>query len=271
METEYKSYKLKKKVNPKLNVCCLCIALFFGIMWTSFIWMPGNKEEFQVTAINTQITESNTKRTLTLTRWDYSQADKLMEVQFRIENKNYDGKDDYVWSAAERYKGSVDVDEVYADTEILVVQIREIPSGWSTISLRMAFEGNDPDTEYLFKVYGDHTNVQFVDQIEVRDKNGYYILDINNMISYYQDEIENLINDIDETKEKISQVSRTIESESEKLEYMTEQELETSMSEIASLEAKIDGYYQDISNYQDSIVEYNKRISNLQEKIKLYQ
>lgn len=271
METEYKSYKLKKKTNNLLKKCCICVSVFFAIMWTSFIWIPKNKEVFPVTQLNVAISEPNTKRVLTLVRWDYSADDKIMEVQFRIENQSFDGRDEYAWSAVDRRKGSLTVESVYADKEIIVVRIKEVPSHWSTISLRMGFAEINPNEKSLFKIYGDETNVKAVEHIENRTGNDYYILDFNNTITYYEDQIKKLENEITKSKGKIKEVSENIGNKSEKLEYMTEQELEVAMSEINSLKKMIEQCYENISDYKDSIEEYNQRILKLQEKIKAYQ
>lgn len=271
MENEYKSYKLKKKINPMLKMFCTGVGIFLCVMWTSFIWLPKNQEEFQVTQLNVPIKEPNTNRILTITRWDYSESDKTMEVQMRIENRNYDGRNKYTWSAVDRHKGSLQVESVYADEEMLVVQIKKVPSSWSIISLRIALAGSDPDTEYLYKLYGNATNVQSVEHIKTLDKNGYYVLDINSNISFYKNQIINLEKNITETKEKIGEINGTVDLKSKELQYMTDQELNVAMAEIKSLESMKEEYYQDIAAFENTILEYNQRILNLQEKIKTYQ
>lgn len=271
METEYKSYKLEKKKNNLLKKSCIYVSAFFAIMWTSFIWIPKSKEQFQVTQLNVAMSEPNTKRLLTLVRWDYSEADKMMEVQFRMENQSFDGRDEYAWSAVDRRKGRLSAESIYSDNEIIVVRINEVPSNWSTISLRMGFVESNPDEQPLFKIYGDESNIQVVEWIENREGRDYYILDFNNTITYYESEIVKAENEITNTKAKIKEVSETIENKSQKLEYMTDQELEVAMSEINSLKEMIEDCHENISDYKDSIEEYNQRILKLQEKIKAYQ
>lgn len=267
MEKEYKNYKLKKNINPTLKIACICVVVFLGIMWTSFLWLPQNKEEFQVTQLNVPMEESTTNRVLTMIRWDYSEYDELMEIQFKIENNNFDGKDAYVWSAVDRYQGSLSVDKIYEDTEILVVQIKNVPSNWSIISLRMTLQGHNPDTEFMFKMYGDDTNVAKVNSLKTLDKNGYYILDIQNSIALYEMKIEDLKAENIECQAKIKEISKSIEGRMEKLQYMTEKEKDVALEEINSLQALTESHGKTIEDNLSEIQEYEQRISNLNAKV----
>ena len=240
MEKEYKTYRLKKRINPFLSGSIVVVALFYFFVLSSTIWIPQNSK-FKITEMNTKMLEPNSERSIILTRWDYSSKQRKMQIQFQIENKSYDGKDRYEWAAVDRNKGELKTKAVYQDRNILVVEIEEVPKNWSIISLRMGMEGEDPNQAFLFKVYGNDTKIKKQEKIVV------------------------------DQEKKLRELQAIINSKTSDLKYMTEKELEEATEELAGLENIEDSYETNILEAQNMKSEYEQRIVKLQEKIKTYQ
>lgn len=270
MEKEYKTYKLKKKINPVLTWCIAGVAVFYFVMLTSTIWTPQSSK-FEITKKNTPLFDADSERRLTLIRWDYSENDKKMQIQFKIENRSYDGKDEYEWAAVDRNKGNLKTKAVYQDRKILVIEIEDIPKNWSVISLRMAMKGEDPNQAFLFKVYGNDTNVRSVSQISGKDKNDYYIFDLENEIALDRKEIKKQEKTISEKEKNLKELQVILNAKTADLKYMTEKEIEEANEEILGLQTTAEAYETSISEAKNMKIEYEQRIVKLQEKIKIYQ
>ena len=221
--------------------------------------------------MNAKMLEPNSERSIILTRWDYSSKQRKMQIQFQIENKSYDGKDRYEWAAVDRNKGELKTKAVYQDRNILVVEIEEVPKNWSIISLRMGMEGEDPNQAFLFKVYGNDTNIRSVSLIDQDDKNDFYIYDLENEIALDRKEIKKQEKIVVDQEKKLRELQAIINSKTSDLKYMTEKELEEATEELAGLENIEDSYETNILEAQNMKSEYEQRIVKLQEKIKTYQ
>lgn len=271
MEQEYKDYKLNKKINPKINIA-LCLVLgFYFIVLTSQIWLPDTKSKYVTIQPGAQVEELKTKRKLTLTRWEYSKEQKKMQLQFRIENQSFDGKDEYVFSAASDKGGRLEVKSIYQDTEIYVSEIVDVPKRWGTISFRVALAGDDPDLEYLFKIYGNDDNIRIVDKLERGNKNLYYVADTQCSIEVDQKEIAKLEKKNEQLKDTIQQINKAIIKKTNELEFMTEKEAEEATANIDTLRNTIASHEDAITENNKLIQEYQARISKLNEKMQTFQ
>lgn len=271
MEDEYKSFHLRKKKNTFLLIVSVAVMFFYFVMFTSAMWLPSDGGDYQQIAINQSIINEEHKRTLTLVRWDYSEEQKQMQIQFRIENFNYDGKNEYNFSAIDKNNGKLKTVSVYQDMEILVIDIKDVPKKWSTISLRIGFAEEDPDQKNIFKIYGNSQNINEVNAIEEGNKNSYYILDTECQITEIEKQIEDEKYSITKHQDRISEITKTMSIKTENLEYMTEKEKKEAIAEISSMENEIKASQDSIKGSEDRISEYQDRIAKLEEKIKSYE
>ncbi|WP_288730674.1 hypothetical protein [uncultured Fusobacterium sp.] len=271
MENEYKSYRVLKKKNRILMGITLLVVSFYFIMLTSGTWLPNDGGDYQQLAINQSITNTEYNRTITLVRWDYSQKQQRMQVQLRIENMNYDGKNEYAFSAVDKNRGKLNTVSVYQDMEILVLNINKVPKRWSTISLRIGLAEDDPDQSSIFKIYGNSKNINSVDEIENGNKNSYYVLDTKCSIADIENKIEKENQSITRNQEKIKEITNTIDVKTDNLEFLTETEKKEALSVIGQMESEIEVCQDSIKESENAISEYKERIEKLEEKISSYE
>lgn len=272
MENEYKSYRLKKPINPFLKVFLIMIAMFYIFMLTSSGWMQESDGNYEETAINKMITNENVKRSLALIRWEYSESQEKMQIQLRIENNSLDGKNEYDFVAVDRNRGTLKaVSEIYQDNTIVVLDINNVPKNWSTISLRMALKGDNPNEKFIFRIYGNDKNIKSVDKIVDSGKNSYYILDIKASIDELKEKIKEQEAIIADDKQKIEEITKLISDKTDNLSYMTEQEMEEANGKINALRSSAESYRSEIIKCQDLNLEYQQRIEKLNEKIESYE
>lgn len=266
MEEEYKTYRLEKKSNPVLRNIVVAMGICIIMLYTSNIWYP-TKSDYKVTPYDTAIVNTDLKRELTLIRWEYSETQKLMQVQMQIKNSALDGVKEYVWSAKDRYKGIYEVEAVYQDYDIIVVNLINVPKDWTVISLRMGMPENDPNYHSILKILGNYSNIQKVDNIENLDKNGYYKLDAEHSIAVSEKIVLKLEKDKENLRGKIEEINRERNDQIEKMEYLTEKEKEKAKVEIGTLENTIVTYQNQISELEAEQEEQREKIEKQREKI----
>lgn len=268
---EYKNYKLKKKINPILSFAVIAVAIFYIVAISSGMWFPRKSGEYEIAKYNTKYEVNDLKRSFYLIDWEYSKEQKMMEIQFKVINKSFDGIENYSWSAVERFKGKLPIKPVYEDENILVVQIKDIPNKWSTISVRIALTGKNPETEFFLKFYGDSTNIKTVEHIPQRSQNDYYIKDTQNDIKTYEASILENNKNIKILEKEIKEINKSSSELIADMEFLTEKEAEEVQSEVERFNSLIQSDLQGIEEYKKENEEYNQRIEKLKEKLKTYQ
>lgn len=267
---EYKNYKLKKKINPILSFSVVIIAIFYIVAISSGMWFPRESGEYEIAKYNMKYEVSDLKRSFSLIDWEYSREQKMMEIQFKVTNKNFDGVENYSWSAAERFKGKLDIKPVYEDTNILVVHIKDIPKRWNTISVRIALNRKNPETEFFLKFYGDGTNIKTVEHIPKRNQNDYYIKDTQNDIKLYEASISENNKNIKMLEKEIKEINKSSSEMVANMEFLTEKEVEEVQTEVERYNSLIQSDLQKIEEYEKENEEYRQRIEKLNEKLKTY-
>lgn len=268
---EFKNYKLKKKINPILSLSVIVVAIFYIVAISSGMWFPRESGEYEIAKYNTKYEVADLKRSFSLINWEYSKEQKMMEIQFKVINKSFDGIENYSWSAAERFKGKLDIKLVYEDTNILVVQIKDIPKKWNTISVRIALNGNNPETEFFLRFYGNSTNIKAVEHIPKRSQNDYCIKDTQNDIKLYEASILKNNKNIKMLEKEIKEINKSSSEMVANMEFLTEKEAEEVHAEVERYNSLIQSNLQRIEEYEKENEEYNQRIEKLNEKLKIYE
>ena len=140
----------------------------YAFFFSSMYWMPASVDASYLTKVGIENTWNN--RHITITRWDYSEEQGVMEVELSVENKSYDGKNTYDFSAVDLRGRKLTIDTQVTDTDWIVLQIKDIPNKWSDISLRMEVAGEDKER---LKLYTNINDVNKVKRIKSLNRIGY--------------------------------------------------------------------------------------------------
>lgn len=250
------------KINLKKNkesIRFLIIIFFFvgGYMFffSSMYWMPASVDASYLTRIGVENTWNDRK--VTINRWDYSEELNLMEVELTVENKSYDGKNIYDFSAVDLRGRKLTAEIQVEDADWIVLQIKDIPDKWSDISLRM--EIADDNRERL-KLYTNINDVNKVSSIEKLNRTGYLQKRFESEIDNYKAEVEEKKSKINKLNQEIAEVRKEIDRITEGKLYQTEKQKQESDSLIADAQSTISSKEKQIGTLNGEIEEINLRI-----------
>ena len=127
--------KLKKRNKRYFQRIMITLIAFYAICLTSKMWLKNNYKNIDITPIGSVVSQNN--REVTLISWSYCRDERKMEVLLGISNTAYDGNDTYEWSAEDKDAGSLKVTPIIEERNFVVLQLTDLPSRITVISLRM--------------------------------------------------------------------------------------------------------------------------------------
>jgi len=257
--------KLKRRNKRYFQRIMIALIAFYSIFFTSNIWLRSDYSNIDITPIGNVVTGNN--REVTLISWNYCSDDKKMEILLGISNTSYDGNDTYTWTAEDRATGSLTVNPIIQTRNFVVLQLVNLPSRISVISLRMD-NPNIKEFETL-RIYGDpKRNITSVSSIQEKTENEYHVQQLQSEINIVTQNIENLQEEINTNQEKIQNLNYAIKEAENDLQYQTTSEIESTNQKISSLRSQKKGLADIIDNNKSKIQELQQKIENLNQEIK---
>lgn len=257
--------KLKRRNKRYFQRIMIALIAFYSIFFTSNIWLRSDYSNIDITPIGNVVTGNN--REVTLISWNYCSDDKKMEILLGILNTSYDGNDTYTWTAEDRATGSLTVNPIIQTRNFVVLQLVNLPSRISVISLRM----DNPDIKEFetLRIYGDpKRNITSVSSIQEKTENEYHVQQLQSEINIVTQNIENLQEEINTNQEKIQNLNYAIKEAENDLQYQTTSEIESTNQKISSLRSQKKGLADIIDNNKSKIQELQQKIENLNQEIK---
>lgn len=257
--------KLKRRNKRYFQRIMIALIAFYSIFFTSNIWLRSDYSNIDITPIGNVVTGNN--REVTLISWNYCSDDKKMEILLGISNTSYDGNDTYTWTAEDRATGSLTVNPIIQTRNFVVLQLVNLPSRISVISLRM----DNPDIKEFetLRIYGDpKRNITSVSSIQEKTENEYHVQQLQSEINIVTQNIENLQEEINTNQEKIQILNYAIKEAENDLQYQTTSEIESTNQKISSLRSQKKGLADIIDNNKSKIQELQQKIENLNQEIK---
>lgn len=257
--------KLKRRNKRYFQRIMIALIAFYSIFFTSNIWLRSDYSNIDITPIGNVVTGNN--REVTLISWNYCSDDKKMEILLGISNTSYDGNDTYTWTAEDRATGSLTVTPIIQTRNFAVLQLVNLPSRISVISLRM----DNPDIKEFetLRIYGDpKRNITSVSSIQEKTENEYHVQQLQSEINIVTQNIENLQEEINTNQEKIQNLNYAIKEAENDLQYQTTSEIESTNQKISALRSQKKGLEDIIDNNKSKIQELQQKIENLNQEIK---
>lgn len=227
----------------------------YAFFFSSTYWMPASVDASYLTRLGIENTWND--RQVIINRWDYSEEQSLMEVELSVENKSYDGKNTYDFSAVDLRGKRLTVKIQVADPDWIVLQIKDVPDKWSDISLRMDMAGDDRER---LKLYTNINDVDKVKGIENLDRTGYLQKRFESEVTNYSKEMEKKKNEIEKLQQEIAEVEKEIDRLTEAKLYQTDKQKQESDTLIADAQSTISSKEKQINTLNGEIEEINQRI-----------
>ena len=254
-----KNYEITKR---KGNLALFGIVFFFFagyiFFFSSTMWMPSNLAASLQTPLKENVQWG--ERTLQIRRWDYCETEQVMEVEIDMDNKSFDGKNHYQYSAINRNNDQLKVVKMIEDSDWIVLRIENVTDNFGEISLRIDMMG-EPDDNTL-KLYTNVNAVKRVKNLEKRDRKGYQLLRLQRDTESYQKEISTL------EKKKKSLLEKNQRMQDEINHLQSEESYQTEEMKAEQTD-KINEIQSEISANQDEIQSYDLQLKEKRERIEL--
>ena len=242
----------------------IALIAFYAICLTSKMWMKNNYKNIDITPIGSVVSQNN--REVTLISWSYCRDERKMEVLLGISNTAYDGNDTYEWSAEDKDAGSLKVTPIIEERNFVVLQLTDLPSRITVISLRMD-QSKIQDFETIRLYAAPDRNMKSVADIKVKSKEEYQIQQIQSEIELANLSISDLEEEIRKNKSTIRNLNTAINDAESDLQYQTSSEMESTNQKISTLRSQKKNANEAIDTAKKKIQELNEKIENLNKEI----
>lgn len=256
--------KLKKRNKRYFQRIMIALIAFYAICLTSKMWMKNNYKNIDITPIGSVVSQNN--REVTLISWSYCRDERKMEVLLGISNTAYDGNDTYEWSAEDKDAGSLKVTPIIEERNFVVLQLTDLPSRITVISLRMD-QSKIQDFETIRLYAASDRNMKSVADIKVKSKEEYQIQQIQSEIELANLSISDLEEEIRKNKSTIRNLNTAINDAESDLQYQTSSEMESTNQKISTLRSQKKNANEAIDTAKKKIQELNEKIENLNKEI----
>lgn len=258
MLKKIKAIVKKIRGNSNHNMIINLTIIFVGYLFffnSKFIF--NEKENLKNTAINTQLELGN--RIITLAKWDYCPEDALMEVEFDIVNKDYDGNDVYEFDVIDNNERIYISEVILSSPTINVLRIYDVPEDFECMRIAVNVANNDD----IVKYYADAALINRVDNIEnYNDFNSYYVNKLNKYIDNYENNKQDVINRLDDVNKSITNQEQLITSLENQKKYTTADELNNINVQIADINKQLISLNNQSQELQDEISDIDKKIED---------
>lgn len=256
--------KLKKRNKRYFQRIMITLIAFYAICLTSKMWLKNNYKNIDITPIGSVVSQNN--REVTLISWSYCRDERKMEVLLGISNTAYDGNDTYEWSAEDKDAGSLKVTPIIEERNFVVLQLTDLPSRITVISLRMD-QSKIQDFETIRLYAAPDQNMKSVADIKVKSKEEYQIQQIQSEIELANETISDLEEEIRKNKSTIRNLNTAINDAESDLQYQTSSEMESTNQKISTLRSQKKNANEAIDTAKNKIQELNEKIENLNKEI----
>ena len=249
--------------NPYSRNLLLLLAVILAgylVFLTSSHWMPASSAGSLLTPLDEAVTYEG--REMTVRRWDYCEAEQVMEIELDVTNNTFDGLDSYTYYLRTRTGDEIQgyrIAPVVETPRFLVLQAKQIPAGFQDVALYIQIADPDADHDYL-TVYTNNTAIGRAETLPEQTEPEYRKNRISREIRQVQDTIDKNNAASREAQEKITRIKDAIaEMESDKI-YQSPGQAEESDKQIAA-------YMQQQKDAEATVEELKLQNQELEEKI----
>ncbi len=270
MNTKQLHSKIKAVINSNNTKTFLIILLMiFIIIGYIFFFNStkifGENYNFTISELG-EILTLETNHTVKLTRADIDRDKNCVEYEFYFQNSNYDGCDDYNVSIRTTSRtgkiSQLKTKTICSDSDVYVVRA-ELPRSWVAIVADISLK-NSEDITLQAKFYSDSESL-YQTSITGNTREYFLKLDTDRSIERLHNEIISLQKENTDLEEKIAEIDSNIQTQQERMTYMTAGELEEAEVNINSMESEKENCIKQIDDNKKLITEYTDSITSLQE------
>ncbi len=275
---------LRENSNFKYRVFLSVFFCLMAVFITSKLWLPSDAK-IENTDIGSE-RDTSLGTALTLNNWKYNPQGHFMEATFSY--KDSDISDDIKFSAIAHpdtnKTAALDISIPYGNDGLLIIQIKNVPQKWNTISLWVdetdeslaqddtsdtGVNSTDGDSNTVGQganFYCDIRKVSVDTSLKGSTDLYYSLKSIDNQMAEYKKVITTLNKKISAANINIKQLEFDISSLKDDQKYQTADDIQESNSAISNKELQESDLKSSIENYNADIKNYNEKLKKLKQK-----
>lgn len=262
--------KILKNIHISGNLFYVILILVIG---GGYLFFFNSKELFTQNKVTIQATSYNEgnaykNRDFTLIRWDYSESDKICEIELDILNNNFDGENTYEAVAYVRSKGveqELQVEKVIEENTLLILQIKDIPDQYAELCLKVSLPGEEE--EEPLKLYATRDSVEPISDLSKRTREEYQMNRLKLQIRLYEEDIVLCKDEIHTSNENIKACKEQIKELKAEMKYQPDRQKEDTQKVIDAAYTEISRLESEIEKMNTEIKEVNKSIKQIKTKL----
>lgn len=254
-------HKSRNKGMMKFLLIFFCGQFLF---LTSKSWFPNGNDYQMATPMYTEGSAENV--TFTLTKWEYSPAERMMELDIGIANNSLDKLEDFEYEAMTRELKKLDIEVIVEAEDFAIVRVENVPKKWKEMIFNIYVKSSDGNKNQV-KFYTNDESVKVKKSIALCTEEQYFkkhmerlISEQNNTIQMYQKDNQDKTKKQEEYAEKILELTESKEFQTEKEQADTDSIIKKAYGNIRNLEEEKKTNIQNIE-------ECNKKIEVLKKKL----
>lgn len=254
-------HKSRNKGMMKFLLIFFCGQFLF---LTSKSWFPNGNDYQMATPMYTEKSAENV--TFTLTKWEYSPAERMMELDIGIANNSLDKLEDFEYEAMTRELKKLDIEVIASEEDFAIVRVGNVPKKWKEMIFNIYVKSSDGKKKQV-KFYTNDESVKVKKSISLCTEEQYFkkhmellISEQNKKIQTYQKENQDKTKKQEEYAEKILELTESKEFQTEKEQENTDNIIKKAYGNIRNLEEEKKTNIQNVE-------ECNKKIEVLKKKL----
>jgi len=183
-----------------------------------------------------------------------------------INNTTYDGVEKYVFTSATDANNddSIQVAQIVADHDFIVLRISNLPAKWTFCALRMYMPNADTsDTDNaIFELYTSRDNVDKVKSMPQKTANQYRAEYIQESIDGLNEQLKSLQNRLESDYAALDGYDKSEASIEREMPMATEDKQQTLQEQLKEIESNRKGTNADIANTKEAISDKKQQIAD---------
>lgn len=265
--------KYKEKWNRFRNSKNRGIRVFLFIFFmgqllflTSKDWFPNGAGYQKATPIYTVKEKEGIK--FTITRWEYAEEQKEMEVEINIVNNSLSDKVSYRYEAMTKDLKKMNIEILAENEDFIVAKISKVPTKWKEMIFNIYIMKDSDQNGEQVKFYTNEDSIKRKKGFSELTSGEYYENHINLLLEKEKNEIEKYRKENEEKTQKQKEYAARILDLQKNKKFQTEEEQSETESLINQVSEKIIGLEEEKKLNEKLIEKSKEKIKKFQEKLK---
>lgn len=260
IKLEKRAFSKKNKSHRFSKRVFIIFFLFYGLFWTSRLWLPVQSSSDQPKIRETYVVNDN--YSVKMIRYDYSSKDRVAEIELDILQTRYQNGE---WQLSATQNGNpLNVEFPIDNEQNLIIRISDVKNETDPIAIILSFIGSDNKSTVTWNY--KPKKVTQIENMPKKTPDEYRIQRCNLNIQFYEKRIKKYQKKIEQERKIIADIQVQNVSLEELLYQQTSEEQKRTNEQITENLAASNNAAEKIKKYENKIVKIDAKITGEKQK-----